>query len=218
MDPILQLNQVSYKSGNVQILSDVTFSVNPKEFLTITGPSGSGKSTLLRIMSSLISKTSGELNYESKPIESYDPIKYRREVSYCFQQPELFGTTVKDNLQFPFEIRQQPFNQKQADDALTAVGLTDSDLNKKVTDLSGGEKQRVALIRNMFFIPKILLLDEVTAGLDDHNKQIINNLILDLNQKHDVTIIYVTHDDSEIKQAQKVVSIVNGRLEDGANE
>ena len=95
--------------------------------------------------------TQGQINFQGKDVAQLDPISYRRQVSYCFQQPSLFGTTVADNLRFPFELRDEPFNQQQAVELLWQVDLDESYLNKKIETLSGGEKQRVALIRNLLF-------------------------------------------------------------------
>ncbi|KRN27904.1 ABC superfamily ATP binding cassette transporter, ABC protein [Lactobacillus selangorensis] len=218
MGTILQLDHVSYTADKSQILSDISFSVAEQEYLTISGPSGSGKSTLLRVISSLITQTSGTVNFKGKSSLDYDPTEYRRHVSYCFQQPQLFGNTVKDNLTFPFEIRNQPFDQKKATDSLQYVGLSAGDLDKNINALSGGEKQRVALIRNVLFPPDILLADEVTAGLDDTSKEIVHKLLKHLNQDRKMTLISVTHDDSEIRDAAKLYNIVAGKLEVPTND
>lgn len=137
---------------------------------------------------------------------------YRREVSYCFQQPVLFGQTVQDNLQFPFTIRQLAFDQSKALKALESVHLAPTFLSKKITELSGGEKQRVALIRNLLFEPKVLLLDEISAGLDTETKAIVNKLLADY-QAAGNTLIEVTHDQSEIDAAQKILRIEGGRVQ-----
>lgn len=115
---LLELQHVGYRVGDTPILQDVNLKIDKQEWVTIAGPSGSGKSTLVRIIASLLSKTSGELRFAGQPIESYDPIAYRRRVSYAFQQPTLFGETVADNLAFPYQIRQEPFDQQRAITAL----------------------------------------------------------------------------------------------------
>lgn len=167
-------------------------------------------------MAAMISKTSGELIFAGQPIESYDPIMYRREVSYCFQQPTLFGTTVADNLAFPYQIRKQVIDLPHVTAALEYVGLSAKMLNQKIEDLSGGERQRVALIRNILFLPKILLLDEVTAGLDTANKDIIHEWLRHLNEDRHVTTLMITHDTTEIASADQLLRVVDGRLEVGA--
>ncbi|ATU70702.1 spermidine/putrescine ABC transporter ATP-binding protein [Levilactobacillus brevis] len=212
---LLELHHVGYRVGDTPILQDVNLKIDKQEWVTIAGPSGSGKSTLVRIIASLLSKTSGELQFAGQPIESYDPIAYRRRVSYAFQQPTLFGETVADNLAFPYQIRQEPFDQQRAITALEYVGLGEADLTKHVTDLSGGQRQRVALLRNVMIYPEILILDEVTAGLDAENKTFVWNMIQHFNQDDHLTIIAITHDQSEIESAKRLVTIENGQVVGG---
>lgn len=212
---LLELHHVGYRVGDTTILQDVNLKIDKQEWVTIAGPSGSGKSTLVRIIASLLSKTSGELQFAGQPIESYDPIAYRRRVSYAFQQPTLFGETVADNLAFPYQIRQEPFDQQRAITALKYVGLGEADLTKHVTDLSGGQRQRVALLRNVMIYPEVLILDEVTAGLDAENKTFVWNMIQHFNQDDHLTIIAITHDQSEIESAKRLVTIENGQIVGG---
>ncbi|MBL3537155.1 MULTISPECIES: ABC transporter ATP-binding protein [Levilactobacillus] len=212
---LLELQHVGYRVGDTPILQDVNLKIDKQEWVTIAGPSGSGKSTLVRIIASLLSKTSGELRFAGQPIESYDPIAYRRRVSYAFQQPTLFGETVADNLAFPYQIRQEPFDQQRAITALEYVGLGEADLTKHVTDLSGGQRQRVALLRNVMIYPEVLILDEVTAGLDVENKTFVWNMIQHFNQDDHLTIIAITHDQSEIESAKRLVTIENGQIVGG---
>lgn len=215
MSALMTLRRVNYQVGSAHILHDVDWEIPAGAHVTLTGPSGSGKSTLLRIMASMISKTSGELLFANQPIESYDPIMYRRQVSYCFQQPTLFGETVAENMAFPYQIRKQAVDHAHILDALTYVGLSERTLQQAVTDLSGGERQRVALIRNILFLPKILLLDEVTAGLDEANREIIHTWLRHLNGDRHVTTIMITHDATEIAAADQLMRVVDGRLEAG---
>ncbi|MGY3766264.1 ABC transporter ATP-binding protein [Vagococcus vulneris] len=208
---LLELNRVTYETENQKIVKDVSFQVNEGEYLTIVGPSGGGKSTLLKLIASLITPTSGSILFQKKSQSEYSLPLYRQEVSYCFQQPTLFGETVADNMIFPFEVRQVAYDEKLAAEQLQRVDLTEDYLTKKIVDLSGGEKQRVALVRNLLFPPKLLLLDEVTAGLDDDSKKIVLNLIDDIHH-HATTMIRVTHDDSEIASTQNILTIRNGEV------
>lgn len=214
MSDILTLQKINYQVQEQQILKDIDLSVAEQEFLLITGPSGSGKSTLLRIIATLLTPTSGTLLFQGKDVATMDPVAYRKEVSYCFQQPALFGDTVQDNLAFPFQIRQKAFDRDKALNALKQVDLTEDYLTKSINDLSGGEKQRVALIRNLMFLPKVLLLDEVTAGLDENNKQIVHRLITNLSEQHHITTIVVSHDAEEIKNAKNLRIIESGEWRD----
>lgn len=211
---ILSLTDISYQVEQRQILNKVNLEVQAGDFLTLTGPSGGGKSTLLKIIASLISPSDGEIIFQGQNQRDYEITTYRQLVSYCFQQPSLFGQTVADNLQFPFVIRNEASSQVQIEQALTKVNLPTSYLNKNITELSGGEKQRVALLRNTMFLPKILLLDEVTVGLDARSIEIVHQFIKQLWQEAGLTIIQITHNQAEISQAAKVLWLEEGSLSD----
>ncbi|EOH97016.1 ABC transporter ATP-binding protein [Enterococcus moraviensis ATCC BAA-383] len=211
---MLKTEHISFQHQEQLILNDITTSFEKGSHTTITGPSGSGKSTLLKILASLLTPTKGKISFNDQDIETLTPENYRMQVSYCFQQPSLFGETVRDNFMFPYEVRKKEFQESHVLNLLKEVKLPESYLDKKITELSGGEKQRVALIRNVIFLPEVLLLDEVTAGLDEESKAIVNNWLLQLNQEKNITLIRVTHDPEEIAQATIVKKIVAGRLEE----
>ena len=208
---IFELDNLGLVSPEKMILEGISLSIKEGEHLTITGPSGSGKSSLLKLLAALVSPSSGQLFYQGQELGDLDPVAYRREVSYCFQQPVLFGQTVRDNVAFPFEIRQIPFDQERVLTALARLDLGPEFLDKPIKDLSGGEKQRVALVRNLLFEPKVLLLDEVSSGLDEKTKILLRTFLNDLHQEG-VTLIEVTHDQQEIEAAERLVTIVGGRL------
>ncbi|MBM6615139.1 ATP-binding cassette domain-containing protein [Desemzia sp. RIT804] len=209
---LLEIKNLSFEAANKKILENIQLTVDEGDFLSITGPSGSGKSTLLKIIATISSKTSGEFFYNGKPIESYEPTEYRKEVSYCFQSPVLFGETVKDNLAFPYTIREMKFDETKAVEYLKTVGLPEEYLDKTINSLSGGEKQRIALIRNVLFQPKILLLDEVTSALDEENRQIIWKWLQDMRQKTKMTILMISHNEEEAALADKHIHIVTGKI------
>lgn len=207
----LLIQDVGYVVDQQVILQHIDLSVAAGDYITITGPSGSGKSTLLKLMASLLTPTTGQIQLNQTKIDSMLPSDYRKQVSYCFQQPTLFGETVADNLYFPFEIRQIPVDQSLIQQRLEQVGLSRTYLTKKVTALSGGEKQRIALIRNLMFKPTILLLDEVSTGLDADNKAIVNQLITHFNEVEGVTVISVTHDQQELQRKGRQLRMVAGQ-------
>ena len=208
---IFELEHLGLASPEKIMLEDVSLSVEAGAHLTITGPSGSGKSSLLKLLAALVFPSSGRIVYQGRDLEDLDPVAYRREVSYCFQQPLLFGQTVRDNMAFPFEIRQLPFDQERVLSALARLNLGPEFLEKPIKELSGGEKQRVALVRNLLFESKVLLLDEVSSGLDEQTKLLLRAFLKDLHQEG-VTLIEVTHDQKEIEAADQLLTIVGGRL------
>ncbi|MEG7502402.1 iron ABC transporter ATP-binding protein FetA, partial [Providencia stuartii] len=201
---LLQLENIGYVIDNKTILDKVQFDLSAGEFKLITGPSGCGKSTLLKIISSLLSPTSGQIIFNGNDYSTIPPEEYRQQVSYCTQTPSLFGATVYDNLFFPYQIRKLPFNKDKIYKDLGYFSLPDSILEKGINELSGGEKQRISLIRNLQFLPKILLLDEITSALDEANKVKVNELIHQLATQQNIAILWVTHDQDEIAHADDI--------------
>lgn len=185
--------------------------VQAGDWLTIEGPSGSGKSLLLKLIASLLTPTAGNIYFNGQNQTTFNKVDYRKQISYCFQQPSLFGQTVKDNLLFPFAIRNIAFDEQRAIAALDNVDLPKEFLEKEIKTLSGGQKQRVALIRNLLFPPKVLLLDEITTGLDAQTKDIVNHLLVGY-QNEGMTMLSVTHDEREISEADHLIRIVSGRM------
>lgn len=211
LSKIFEVNELFYQVGETKILKNINLDIEQGQYLTFIGPSGSGKSTLMRILASMISPTSGKVLFQGDDIETLEPTQYRRKVSYAFQQPTLFGKTVRDNLMFPFEVRNQQFDESKVDQYLKMVNLESDYLDKSVNDVSGGEKQRIALLRNLLFQPEVLITDEVTAGLDAENKNIVHKMLNDFNQQG-LTILRVTHDESEIDDSADTVTIKGGEL------
>lgn len=204
---LLQLENIGYVIDNKTILDKVQFDLSAGEFKLITGPSGCGKSTLLKIISSLLSPTSGQIIFNGNDYSTIPPEEYRQQVSYCTQTPSLFGATVYDNLFFPYQIRNLPFNKDKIYKDLGYFSLPDSILEKGINELSGGEKQRISLIRNLQFLPKILLLDEITSALDEANKVKVNELIHQLATQQNIAILWVTHDQDEIAHADDIITL-----------
>jgi putative ABC transport system ATP-binding protein len=204
---ILVLDDIHYQIGDAVILDSVSFTLKPGEFKLIAGPSGCGKSTLLKIVSSLISPTRGCILFDGQSIDDIAPEEYRKQVSYCFQTPSLFGATVYDNLALPYQIRKlKPDEQKMQRD-LERLALPGNMLKKGINELSGGEKQRITLIRNLQFMPKVLLLDEITSALDEDNKRNVNALIHRLVAEQGLAVLWVTHDKDEISHADDVITL-----------
>ncbi|WP_373757869.1 ATP-binding cassette domain-containing protein [Jeotgalibaca porci] len=218
MNSILEVKHLSFSVGEKEILKDISFKIQKGDFLTIKGPSGSGKSTLLKLLAAIMNPSAGEIIYKGKPLSEYEITDYRKEVSYSFQNAALFGTTVADNLMFPYEIRNEPFDRDRAIALLDKVMLSEQYLDQKITELSGGEKQRVALIRNVLFTPEVLLLDEVTSALDAENRKVISEAILRLNRENNITVLWVTHNTDEINDAAKTIEMKEGRLEDVSHD
>lgn len=209
---LLEFQNMFYIDDNKTILKDITISVNKGDYISVVGPSGSGKSTFLKLCCHLISPTEGSIIYKNKSIMEYNPIELRKNIAYCFQTPYLFGQTVIDNISFPYQIRDTKVDLKRVEKLLILFNLDEEYLKKELKNLSGGEKQRIALIRTLLFDPEILLLDEVTSALDVENTLIVENVIKSLNE-NGTTIIWVTHNIEQSKRnANKLLTIEAGQI------
>ncbi len=210
---IIEFQNVCFNDGKKNILEDISLKVEYGDFISIVGPSGGGKSTLLKLVSNLISPSEGSISFKNKDIMQYSPLEVRQQCAYCYQLPYLFGNTVLENLAFPYEIRGKKINFDKINELLSLFKMDKSYTYKNVAKLSGGEKQRLALIRTLIFKPEVLLLDEITSALDVDNTLIVEKIIKDLNQKG-TTILWVTHNlDQSKKYANKLLTIKNGKIQ-----
>jgi len=209
---LLELQNVTFENDGKMILKNISLNIELGDFISIVGPSGSGKSTFLKLCSQLISPTNGTITYHGKNFTQYNPTELRKTIAYCFQTPYLFGDTVMDNIKFPFAIRNETFNQNRVDELFSLFHMSTDFLNKNVSNLSGGEKQRIAFIRSLLFKPEILLLDEITSALDVDNTKIVETAI-DILNKEGVTILFVTHDVEQSKKyANRLLTIASGEI------
>ena len=215
---LLRLNDVAFTLNDTPLLEPVSLTLNPGEFTLLTGPSGSGKSTLLKIIASLLNPTGGSIYFKGEDISRIKPEVYRQRVSYCFQTPSLFGETVLDNLALPYQIRQKKVDEALLRAWLKRVHLSEDMLTKNIQELSGGEKQRVALLRNLQFLPDVLLLDEITSALDEDNKENINSIIASQTEQKQLAVLWVSHDQNEIRHAKNVITLSHTSPENAVNE
>lgn len=190
MKKILKLKNVSKKyqakNGEVEALSDISFDVEEGEFVSIIGPSGCGKSTLLSIIAGLEPKTSGDIQIEGS-------------TGYMLQKDSLLEwRNIYNNIMFGLEIghKKTSENEAYAIELLKKYGLYDFK-DKYPTQLSGGMRQRAALIRTLAIKPKILLLDEAFSALDYQTRIMVTNDIFQILKNENITALIVTHDISE---------------------
>ena len=205
--PQLAVRDVSYSLAEKTLLAPVSFTLQANEFAWLTGPSGSGKTTLLKIIASLLTPTAGSIALRGEEIGALAPEAYRKQVSYCFQTPQLFGNTVYDNLAFPWQIRQQPPEKQVLQQSLAQLGLAPEMLEQNIAELSGGERQRVALLRHLQFPPALLLLDEVTSALDAENKARVKQFIRQMAQQHGMSVLWISHDRQETQDGSRIISL-----------
>lgn len=210
--PILEFSNVSFSNEGKSILKNLNIRIESGDYISIVGPSGSGKSTFLKLCNNLISPSEGNISFNNKNVSEYNPIELRKEIAYCFQMPHLFGDTVMDNLSFPFKIRNKKVDMDRIKYLFSLFSMDEEFIDEKVLNLSGGEKQRIALMRTLMFTPEVLLLDEVTSALDSENTLIVENIINKLNNEGS-TILWVTHNEEQsTKYANKLLTLENGEI------
>ncbi|MCC7575750.1 MAG: ATP-binding cassette domain-containing protein [Methanomethylovorans sp.] len=210
--PLLDLQNVSFVNDGKAILRNVSFVVEAGDFISIVGPSGSGKSTLLRLCSHLISPTGGNIFYKGVNMNEYIPTDLRKSIAYCSQSPYLFGNNVKENLDFPFSVRKMPFNEGRVKELFSLFNIPFTFLTADVQNLSGGEKQRISLVRTLLFLPEVLLLDEITSALDAENTRMVENAVSSLNNEG-ITVLWITHDpEKSQKYANKIITVEAGKI------
>ena len=178
MQPILSIESLSYRPpGGKKVLNGIGLRLMPGEVVWLTGPSGGGKTTLLRLLNGLISPTSGQIHFMGKPMSQWPPTQYRRQVALLLQVPVLIPGSVEENLMLPFQLRAARQDPKPAPKDLSALlkrlGLDAVGLDLAAGELSVGQKQRVALARLLLMRPKVLLLDEPVANLDQDSRALV---------------------------------------------
>ena len=179
-------------SSNAPILNTVGFDIDDGELVTITGPSGSGKSTLLHCIAGIVNPDRGRILVDDNPMQDRKP--HLRSIGIVMQDQPLYEhLTVAENVGFPLRARGESKLEiaQRVSEMLGSLQLSNI-ANRRASQLSGGERRRVAIGRATIVKPRILLLDEPTAGLDYSMRNDVKNLILDLKNKN--TIIIVTHE------------------------
>lgn len=208
---ILTVKEVGLKVGDEIILKNISFSLKEGELVGVLGPSGSGKSSLFKLLNRLRTPTSGEIYYRGKNLSEYDPIKLRREIGYVLQKPYLFGQKVLEDLTYPFHLRQEKPDLSLIYHYLDRANLKEDILTKRPVELSGGEAQRISLIRSLLVRPRVLLLDEITSALDSENTKIILELVYREKEEKNLTVLAITHN-QEAYAFQKVLYLVRGEV------
>jgi len=199
------------RQGYKKVLQHVSGTIGKGQVVTVVGPSGAGKSTLLSLVNLLESVDEGEVRVLGKQVTQWPVSQLRRTVGLVFQTPALLQGSVLDNL--AVSTRLHGGTLTSPDNHLRRVGLSPDLLEQEAETLSGGQKQRVAMARTLVNNPPILLLDEVTSSLDVAAAREVEELIVQLRQESDLTLLWVTHD---LRQAERVGTetwlMVDGKL------
>jgi putative ABC transport system ATP-binding protein len=207
---MFKLSNVTYEN----ILSIKSLNIPSEAITCIVGKSGGGKTTFLKLLNNMISCSNGIIKFKNKEVDKYDPIKLRREIVMLPQKPIVFAGTLEDNFKkTQFFTEQEKSSKERYQNILRKVHLN-KNLQDKADNLSGGEKQRLALARILLLKPKILLLDEPSSALDDQTEKQIIEMVTSYINKNGGTLVMVTHSRKIAETyGEKIVIINDGQVE-----
>lgn len=215
---MIQLESITKNFGSLQVLKGISFTIEKGEVVSIVGPSGAGKTTLLQIMGTLDRPDSGQVwlnGTDVSRMKEKELSAFRnREIGFVFQFHQLLPEfTALENVMIPALI--QGFSsstaRKSAMEMLDFLGLS-SRVSHKPAELSGGEKQRVAVARALVNHPSVILADEPSGSLDTQNKEELHRLFFDLRDKLGQTFVIVTHDEDLASKTDRTIHLIDGRV------
>ena len=208
----------TYGSGEnlVKAIDDVNLKIEKGEFIAIVGPSGSGKSTLLHLLGGVDSPSSGKIFIDGNDISKYSSKELalfrRRKVGLIYQFYNLIpNLTVRHNIELPLKLDKRKINDEVLLDIVRKLGI-ENKLDSFPSELSGGQQQRVAIARSLIYSPSLVLADEPTGNLDRENSREIIEILKYFNRTLKQTIIVITHDESIALEAERVITIVDGKV------
>ena len=216
---MIELRGITKSFGSLQVLKGIDLDIGHKEIVSIVGPSGAGKTTLLQIMGTLDKPDNGTLHIDRVDVERLNENELARfrnlHIGFVFQFHQLLPEfTALENVMIPAYIA--GLKQKQAEarahELLDFMGLADC-ATQKPNELSGGEKQRVAVARALVNHPAVVLADEPSGSLDTQNKAELHQLFFHLRDTFDQTFVIVTHDEELARLTDRTIHMVDGRIE-----
>ena len=217
MEKIISIKDLNYTYPDAkhQAISNLSLDIYKNEWLSIVGKNGSGKSTLTKLIDGLIEASSGTIAIAGQIINEENIWEARKKIGIIFQNPDhqFVGATVEDDVAFGLENQGMPREEmvKAIDRALELVKM--SDFKKRdPQSLSGGQKQRVAIAGVLATRPQIVIMDESTSMLDPDGRKTVLNLVQQLRQQQDLTIISITHDIEETELSQRIVVLNDGQI------
>lgn len=215
---MIKYDHVAKTYTDIPVLKDVSFEINRGDLFVLVGPSGSGKTTLLKMFNRLTVPTDGDVYYQGKKIKDYDLQQLRLKTGYVLQESSLFpNLNIQDNI--AIQLEQQGVDKEQrhhrAQELLRAVEMDPQIYAHRMpNELSGGEQQRVDIIRALAAKPKVILMDEPFSALDPVVRHQLQDLVLKLQKQTHTTIIFVTHDMQEaLRLGTKIAVLKDGILQ-----
>ena len=207
-----------YGDGNSKViaLDSIDLEIERGEFVAIVGPSGSGKSTLLHIIGGVDNPDNGKVYIDGNDISKYSSKELahfrRRKVGLIYQFYNLIpNLTVRHNIELPIKLDKRKINEEVLLDIVRKLGI-ENKLDSFPSELSGGQQQRVAIARSLIYSPSLVLADEPTGNLDRENSREIIEILKYFNRTLKQTIIVITHDESIALEAERVITIVDGKV------
>lgn len=217
-DSMIQLHGISKSFGSLQVLRGIDLQVNRGEVVAIVGPSGAGKTTLLQIMGTLDRPDEGEVIIDGENVSRLSATKIahfrNKNIGFVFQFHQLLPEfTALENVMIPALIggTSKKEARQRAQELLDFMGLADR-AEHKPNQLSGGEKQRVAVARALVNHPAVVFADEPSGSLDTHNKEELHRLFFDLRDRMGQTFVIVTHDEALASQTDRTIHMLDGYI------
>ena len=215
---MIELDNITRSFGTLQVLKGISLKVDRGEIISITGPSGAGKTTLLQIMGSLDKPDSGSVVYNGQDITRMSEKEIsafrNKHIGYVFQFHQLLPEfTALENITIPMLIGGSNMRQasSKAKELLELMGLADR-AGHKPSELSGGEKQRIAVARALANQPDVILADEPSGSLDTKNKEELHKLFFNLRDQLGQTFVIVTHDESLAAMTDRTIHLLDGAI------
>ena len=215
---MIELENITRSFGSLQVLKGISLKVDKGEVISITGPSGAGKTTLLQIMGSLDKPDGGRVLYDGQDITRMNEKKLsafrNKHIGFVFQFHQLLPEfTAMENIAIPMLIAGQGMRQAnaRAKELLELLGLADR-ADHKPAELSGGEKQRIAVARALANQPDVILADEPSGSLDTKNKEELHKLFFNLRDQLGQTFVIVTHDESLAAMTDRTIHLLDGAI------
>lgn len=216
---MIQTEQIFKSFGPLTVLKGIDLSIKPGEIVSIVGPSGAGKTTLLQIIGTLDSPDSGKLTIngvETSKLKEKELAAFRNQnIGFVFQFHQLLPEfTALENVMIPALIGKVKAGdaEKKAKEMLDFLKLSDR-MTHKPGELSGGEKQRVAVARALINHPSVILADEPSGSLDSHNKEELHQLFFELRREFNQTFVIVTHDEQLAANTDRVIHLIDGVIQ-----
>ena len=217
---MIQLQDITKSFGSLQVLRGISLKVEQGEVVSIVGPSGAGKTTLLQIMGTLDRPDTGTVLIDGTPVQRMKERELsafrNRHIGFVFQFHQLLPEfTALENVMIPVLIAGRGTQEAKtaATEMLALLGL-DGRATHKPNELSGGEKQRVAVARALINRPSVVLADEPSGSLDTHHKEELHRLFFDLRDRLGQTFVIVTHDEGLARLTDRTIRLVDGIIED----